>query len=105
MPKPSIVQDRDPGRRAPRAGPELVRLERVGKTFANGTVALQGLDLVIGEHEFLCLLGPSGCGKSTVLRLLAGLGRAERRPDRLGRRRGRPQAPRRRSASSSRSRR
>ena len=74
MPKPSIVQDRDPGRRAPRAGPELVRLERIGKTFANGTVALQGLDLVIGEHEFLCLLGPSGCGKSTVLRLLAGLG-------------------------------
>ena len=38
MPKPSLVQDRDPGRPAPRTGPELVRLERVGKTFANGTV-------------------------------------------------------------------
>ena len=74
MTKPSIVQDRDAGRRSPQPGPELVRLERVGKTFANGTVALRGLDLVIGEHEFLCLLGPSGCGKSTALRLLAGLG-------------------------------
>ncbi len=74
MPKPSIVRDQDPGRPAPRTGPELVRLERVGKSFANGTQALEGLDLVIGEHEFLCLLGPSGCGKSTALRLLAGLG-------------------------------
>jgi NitT/TauT family transport system ATP-binding protein len=52
---------------------ELVRLERVGKTFASGTAALAGLDLAVGEHEFLSLLGPSGCGKSTALRLIAGL--------------------------------
>lgn len=36
-------------------------------------VALDGVDLAIGEGEFICLLGPSGCGKSTLLRLLAGL--------------------------------
>jgi NitT/TauT family transport system ATP-binding protein len=58
----------------PPAARPLVRLERVGKTFANGTVALEELNLVIGEHEFLSLLGPSGCGKSTALRLIAGLG-------------------------------
>jgi NitT/TauT family transport system ATP-binding protein len=52
----------------------LVRLRGVGKVFANGTQALQGLDLAVGEHEFLSLLGPSGCGKSTALRLIAGLG-------------------------------
>ncbi|MEQ9642238.1 MAG: ABC transporter ATP-binding protein [Alphaproteobacteria bacterium] len=52
----------------------LVALRDVTKTFANGTVALAGLDLEIGEHEFLSLLGPSGCGKSTALRLIAGLG-------------------------------
>ena len=52
----------------------LVALRDVEKTFANGTVALAGLDLEIGEHEFLSLLGPSGCGKSTALRLIAGLG-------------------------------
>lgn len=38
-------------------------------------VALDGVDLALGEGEFVCLLGPSGCGKSTLLRLLAGLER------------------------------
>ena len=51
----------------------LVRLAGVGKQFATGTVALAGLDLDIGRHEFVSLLGPSGCGKSTALRLIAGL--------------------------------
>jgi NitT/TauT family transport system ATP-binding protein len=53
--------------------PRLVRLEGVGKTFANGTVALTGVDLDVRRGEFLSLLGPSGCGKSTILRLLSGL--------------------------------
>ena len=52
----------------------LIRLEQVDKIFSNGVVALRGLDLAIGEHEFVSLLGPSGCGKSTALRLIAGLG-------------------------------
>src|SRR5262245_21680688 len=47
---------------------------QVDKVYANGVVALRGLDLEVGEGEFLSLLGPSGCGKSTVLRLVAGLG-------------------------------
>src|SRR6202000_298254 len=51
----------------------LLRLEGVGKTFANGTVALTGVDLEVRRGEFLSLLGPSGCGKSTILRLLASL--------------------------------
>ncbi|HXT08393.1 MAG TPA: ABC transporter ATP-binding protein [Roseiarcus sp.] len=51
----------------------LVRLEGVGKTFANGTTALAGVAMEVRRGEFLSLLGPSGCGKSTVLRLLAGL--------------------------------
>jgi sn-glycerol 3-phosphate transport system ATP-binding protein len=36
-------------------------------------MALHGLDLTVGDGEFLILVGPSGCGKSTALRLLAGL--------------------------------
>jgi multiple sugar transport system ATP-binding protein len=35
--------------------------------------AVDGVDLSIGEGEFLVLLGPSGCGKTTLLRMIAGL--------------------------------
>ncbi|MBI1774524.1 MAG: ABC transporter ATP-binding protein [Proteobacteria bacterium] len=53
---------------------ELVRLERIGKVFSEGTVAVRDFSLAIGRNEFLSVLGPSGCGKSTVLRMIAGLG-------------------------------
>ncbi|MCE3273070.1 MAG: nitrate/sulfonate/bicarbonate transporter ATP-binding protein [Ramlibacter sp.] len=43
------------------------------KTYPNGTVALQPVDLTIAEGEFVTLLGPSGCGKSTLLKMVAGL--------------------------------
>jgi ABC-type sugar transport system ATPase subunit len=54
-------------------GEPLVRLEGVGKTFEDGTVAVKDLALQIEEGAFVCLLGPSGCGKTTTLRLIAGL--------------------------------
>jgi len=53
----------------------LVSLRNVSKRFANGTLALQGMSLDVGEHDFISFLGPSGCGKSTALRLVAGLTR------------------------------
>jgi len=50
-----------------------VSLRAVSKTYANGVVALDRLDLDVRPGEFVSLLGPSGCGKSTALRIIAGL--------------------------------
>jgi NitT/TauT family transport system ATP-binding protein len=50
-----------------------VSLRAVGKSYANGVVALDRLDLDVRQGEFVSLLGPSGCGKSTALRIIAGL--------------------------------
>ena len=52
----------------------VVSLEGVHKEFGKGGVtALQGIDLEIGEREFVSLIGPSGCGKSTLLRIVGDL--------------------------------
>ena len=64
-----------------------VTFDHVTKAFADDAVAVNDLDLLIKDGEFLVLVGPSGCGKSTALRILAGLeetGRADR--DRRARR-------------------
>src|SRR6476620_631797 len=39
----------------------------------NAKPTVPGLDLEIGDGEFMVLVGPSGCCKSTTLRMLAGL--------------------------------
>jgi multiple sugar transport system ATP-binding protein len=52
-----------------------VRLEGIRKIYPDqaGTVAVHGVDLDVGDGEFVVLVGPSGCGKSTTLRMIAGL--------------------------------
>ena len=50
-----------------------VRIENCGKTFTDGTHALEPATLDIARSETLVLLGPSGCGKTTMLRIIAGL--------------------------------
>jgi multiple sugar transport system ATP-binding protein len=50
-----------------------VCFDRVSKLYADGTTAVDALDLDVADGEFLCVLGPSGCGKSSTIRMLAGL--------------------------------
>jgi putative spermidine/putrescine transport system ATP-binding protein len=50
-----------------------VRIDNCGKTFADGTRALETASLDIARGETMVLLGPSGCGKTTMLRIIAGL--------------------------------
>ena len=51
----------------------LLELSDVEKRYDNGTLALERVNLKVGQHEFVSLLGPSGCGKSTALKMIAGL--------------------------------
>jgi NitT/TauT family transport system ATP-binding protein len=55
----------------------VVDLAGVGKTYypkgGRTVVAVQDVDLRVGEKEFVSLVGPSGCGKTTVLNMIMGL--------------------------------
>ena len=48
----------------------MIRLDGVGKTFADGTVAVDSLDLDVPRGAVVTLVGPSGCGKSTTLKMV-----------------------------------
>jgi multiple sugar transport system ATP-binding protein len=50
-----------------------VTFDHVTKAYADDVIAVNDLDLLIKDGEFLVLVGPSGCGKTTALRCLAGL--------------------------------
>ena len=50
-----------------------VSFQEVAKVYADGTRAVNDLNLDIGDGEFMVLVGPSGCGKTTALRMVAGL--------------------------------
>jgi multiple sugar transport system ATP-binding protein len=49
-----------------------VAIRGVRKAFGAAAV-IHGVDISIGDGEFVVLVGPSGCGKSTLLRMIAGL--------------------------------
>jgi NitT/TauT family transport system ATP-binding protein len=67
-----------------RAAPEQQHPRRAGRIVMRGlrkrfldiarqeeVIALDGIDLEIGDDEFLTVLGPSGCGKTTLLNIVA----------------------------------
>jgi putative ABC transport system ATP-binding protein len=51
----------------------MIDMRKIWKVYSTGRVeveALRGIDLVIGENEFVSVMGPSGSGKSTLMNLM-----------------------------------
>lgn len=55
----------------------MLRIENLHKTFNPGTMnekkALDGVNLVLNEGDFVTVIGGNGAGKSTVLNMIAGV--------------------------------
>ena len=59
----------------------IVSMKGVVKAYRRGKQrvdVLRGIDLTVGQGEFLALMGPSGSGKTTLLNLIGGLDRPDR---------------------------
>ena len=54
------------------AGPPLLRMAGMSKTFPNGTEALRDVSLVVTSGTVHGLVGANGAGKSTLIKILAG---------------------------------
>jgi osmoprotectant transport system ATP-binding protein len=48
----------------------MIRLEKVKKSYPDGTIAVEELSLDVAEGELAVLVGPSGCGKTTTMRMI-----------------------------------
>src|SRR5690625_21459 len=48
----------------------MITFDHVTKRFADGTVAVDDLQLDIKQGEFLVFIGPSGSGKTTTLKMI-----------------------------------
>ena len=51
---------------------KIIQLIDLNRTFEDGTVAVDNVNLYVNKGEFITFLGPSGCGKTTTLRMIAG---------------------------------
>lgn len=52
---------------------KALSIRNLKKTYANGLVAVKGIDLDVEEGDFFALLGPNGAGKSTTIGIISSL--------------------------------
>ncbi|MDQ0228695.1 cell division ATP-binding protein FtsE [Metabacillus niabensis] len=48
----------------------MIEMSEVYKTYPNGVLAINGIDIVIHPGEFVYVVGPSGAGKSTFIKMM-----------------------------------
>lgn len=48
----------------------MIEMQDVYKTYPNGVVALNGINVRIKQGEFVYVVGPSGAGKSTFIKMM-----------------------------------
>ena len=48
----------------------MIDMKEVWKTYPNGVMAINGIDVSISKGEFVYVVGPSGAGKSTFIKLM-----------------------------------
>ncbi|MGG0916473.1 ABC transporter ATP-binding protein [Bacillus velezensis] len=48
----------------------MIKFENVSKSYEDGTIAVDSLNMEIKKGEFFALIGPSGCGKTTTLKMI-----------------------------------
>lgn len=61
-------------------GDTILQIKNVNRTYIdedNTVEALKDINLSVKKGEFVSIIGSSGCGKTTLLRLIAGLDRAQ----------------------------
>jgi ABC-2 type transport system ATP-binding protein len=51
----------------------IIRIDKLGKTYASGFQALKSIDLEIHRGEIFALLGPNGAGKTTLISIVCGI--------------------------------
>jgi ABC-type sugar transport system ATPase subunit len=54
-----------------------LEIDGLSKTYPKGPTALESVSLSVGKAEFFTIVGPTNAGKSTLLKLIAGVERAD----------------------------